>query len=117
MKRLLLVFVVLLALLPGGALAENLRDTVESTLNALPLRDWQAAYDQAFPQGEDFSGLVLRLARGEAAVDGVSLLRTLSSRLLGALTASLWRMARLMAPAVFCGVLERLRGSFANVSV
>ena len=117
MKRLLMLAVILWMALGGAALGENLDDTLKSTLDGLPLKDWQAAYDQAFPQGEDLPSLVLRLARGEAALDGVTLLKTLSSRLMGALTGSLWRMARLMAPAIFCGILERLRSSFSRAAV
>ncbi len=116
MKRLMAGLVVCLALF-GAARAENLDEALKSTLEGLPLQDWQAAYDQAFPKGEDFSGLILRLARGEAALDGVALLRSLASRLLGALTGSLWRMARLMVPAICCGILERLRSSFAKTAV
>ena len=98
----------------GCGQAESLSDALESTLSGLPLQEWQSAYDQAFPQGEDFRALILRLARGEMRLDAETLLRSLSSRFLNALAASAWRLARLIVPAVFCGVIQRLRASFAK---
>ena len=98
----------------GCGQAESLGDALESTLSGLPLQEWQSAYDQAFPQGEDFHTLILRLARGEMRLDAETLLRSLSSRFLNALAASAWRLARLIVPAVFCGVMQRLRASFAK---
>ena len=109
----------LLALLPlfffcAHAQAESLGEALETTLNTLPLREWQEAYDRAFPQGEDFQTLILRLARGDMRLDAETLLRSMASRFLGSLTASAWRLARLIAPAVFCGVMQRLKASFAK---
>ncbi len=87
---------------------------MKDTLNTLPLQEWQAAYDRAFPQGEDFQTLLLRLARGDMRLDAESLLRSIASRFLNALTASAWRLARLLIPAVFCGVMQRLKASFSK---
>ena len=98
----------------SSAHAEPLSEALETTLNALPLREWQDAYAEAFPQGEDFQALILRLARGDVRMDAEALLRSLASRFMSALTASAWRIVRLIAPAVFCGVMQRLRASFAK---
>ena len=117
MKRLMILASVLLWLLMPHAYSESLEDTLRQTLEGLPLQEWQNAYDEAFPQGEDFQSLILRLARGETAVSGEELLRSLAARFLSALTGSLWRMARLLPPAVFCGLLHRLKASFAKASV
>lgn len=117
MRRTLLLAAALWLLLGTGAKGEGLEDTLQETLNSLPLREWEAAYDQAFPEGEDFSSLILRLARGEMAVDGEGLLRSLGRRLLEAAAQSAWRMARLIVPAIFCGILERMRSSFARAAV
>ena len=117
MKRCLLLAAAILWLLVPCARSESLDDTLRQTLEGLPLRDWQNAYDQAFPQGEDFQTLILRLARGEMTLSGEELLRSLASRFLSALSGSLWRMARLLPPAVFCGLLHRLKASFAKASV
>ena len=112
MKRIALALLILLCCATGRA--ESLGDALETTLNALPLKEWQDAYTEAFPQGEDFHTLILRLARGDMRMDAEALLRSLASRFLSALTASAWRLARLMAPAIFCGVMQRLRASFAR---
>lgn len=114
MRRALFLAAALWLLLGAAALAEGLDGALQEALETLPLQDWQAAYQQAFPQGEELQTLLLRLARGEAALDGEELLRSLASRLLGALTGSVWRMARLIVPAIFCGVLERLRTAFSK---
>ena len=57
----------------GCGQAESLGDALESTLSGLSLQEWQSAYDQAFPQGEDFHTLILRLARGEMRLDAETL--------------------------------------------
>lgn len=113
MRRALL-WAAALWLLCAPALAEDLDGALQQSLESLPLQDWQAAYQRAFPQGEELQTLLLRLARGEMALDGETLLRSLASRLLSALTGSVWRMARLIVPAIFCGVLEKLRTAFSK---
>ena len=113
MKRILLALLLILLLCPC-ARAETLNEVLETTLDALPLREWKAAYEQAFPHGEDFRSLILRLAQGGMRLDAETLLRSLASRFFNALTASAWRLARLIVPAVFCGVMQRLRASFAR---
>jgi len=117
MKRALLLAAFLWCLMALPAQGEELNQALESALDTLPLQQWQQAYDRAFPQGEDFRSLVLRLARGEAAVDGETLLRSLASQLLSALSGSLWRLTRLLAPAIFCGILHRLSESFSGKSL
>ncbi|MBR1586530.1 MAG: stage III sporulation protein AE [Clostridia bacterium] len=117
MKRALLMVLLFLTALCVPARGENLQDALESTLSSLPLSEWQRAYDDLAPAGESLTDWVLRLARGEAAVDGETLLRTLGRQLLSALSGSLWRLSRLLAPAIFCGVLARMRSAFARANV
>lgn len=113
MKRVLLLLFLLLAMCPS-ARAEALEGALEQVWDSLPLQEWQRAYDAAFPEGEDLRSLSLRLARGEQALNAEDLLRSLAQRFFSALTGSAWRLARLLAPAVFCGVLQRLQSSFAR---
>ncbi|MBR3740086.1 MAG: stage III sporulation protein AE [Clostridia bacterium] len=117
MKRITLLLILLLAFCPA-AKAESMENALDTVLDGLSLQDWQDAYDRAFPQeiaqGEDFRTTILKLARGERVLDPETLLRALAARLIGALTQSLWRLARLVTPAVLCGVLRRLRLSFAR---
>ncbi|MBQ9263888.1 MAG: stage III sporulation protein AE [Clostridia bacterium] len=112
-----LVWALLLLLLPLPALGEQLNQALEDTLATLPLADWQAAYDRAFPEGESLQDLLLRLARGEAAIDGDTLLRSLAHQLLSTLHSSLWRLTRLLVPAIFCGVLQKMRSAFARAAL
>ena len=112
-KRLLLCLALLLLLYPA-ARAEGMEGALDTVWDGLPLQDWQDAYERAFPQGEDFRTVILKLARGERVRDAEDMLRALAARWLGTLTESLWRLSRLVTPAVFCGVLRRLRLSFAR---
>ena len=98
----------------ASAGAESLEGALEETLEGLPLDFWQASYENAFPAGESFREFLLRLSRGEAALDGEALLQALGQKFLGAVSSSLGRMAGLLIPAVFFGVLDRLRGSFSH---
>lgn len=106
-----LILLLLCVALP--ARGEELDAGLEHTLDGLSLSEWQAAYEAAFPGGESLRSLLLRLARGEMALSGEALLRSLAGRLLGALSGSAWHLVRLLAPAIFCGVLERMRGAFS----
>ena len=114
MKRLLAAAALLLLLIPCPARGEELTDSLSAVLEELPLTEWRAAYGRIFPEGENFDGLVVRLARGERVVDGEGLLRQLAQSLLGTLTGSAWRLARLLLPAVFCGLFAHLRTAFAR---
>lgn len=101
-------------LMGARGLGESLDGALRQQLDTLPLKDWQEAYQRAFPEGEEFSSLILRLARGERALDAAELIRSLAGRLLSALTGSVWRLARLTVPAILCGVLARMRASFSR---
>ena len=104
-------------LLGTPAQAEGMEAALGSVVDELPLAAWQRAYEEAFPAGEQLRALLLRIARGEAALDTGALLETLCARFLGALTGSFWRLSRLMVPAILCGVLERIRLAFAKGAV
>ena len=116
MKRFLLWTALLFFFFPW-ARGESLDASLETALDALPLEEWQAAYRNAFPQGEDFRALVLRLARGEMVLSAEEVLLSLGARLMGEMSGSLWRMARLAAPAILCGVLQRMKASFSRAAV
>lgn len=113
MKR-LCALIGLLLLFFAPAKAESLEDALQETLDTLPLTFWNQAYEEAFPQGEPLKEWLLKLAAGEAGLDGETLLHGLFQKLLGAVSASLWRMGRLLIPAVFFGILDRLRSAFSH---
>lgn len=116
MKRILVLALALWFLLVP-ARAEGLDDALENVLDGLPLAAWQRAYDEAFPTGGQLRSLLLRIAKGEAALDTEALLRALAARLLSALTGTFWRLNRLLVPAVLCGVLEKMRLAFTKGAV
>lgn len=106
----------LFLLLPLLAKGESLPAEMERQLAALPLSELESLYGQVFPEG-DMQGFLLALARGEAVLDGEQLLRTLSLSLLQTLSQSLTHLGQLMAPALLCGVMERLKSSFSAASL
>ncbi len=108
-----MLVLVLLSICPAGR-AEAMEGALDTVWDGLALQEWQDAYERAYPQGGDFRTVIFQLARGERVMDPEELLRSLAARWMGALTESLWRLARLVTPAVFCGVLRRLRLSFAR---
>ncbi len=116
MRRLVWALLALLLFCPVAA-AEGLEGSLADTLDRLPLEALEAAYEQAEPEGSSLKESVLSLARGETTLDGAALLSALARRLLSALSGSVWRFARLIAPAVFCGVAGKIRASFAGRSV
>ena len=112
-----LIITLFFLLLPLRCAAEALEGALRDTMDNLPLQDWQRAYESAFPEGESLSQVVLLLARGEQVMDAEGLLSSLFHELMAAVGGSLWRISRLIAPAVFCGVAQRLRGAFSRQSL
>lgn len=108
MKR---FFVLLLMIfLPLSARGEQLQQALENTLDSLSLAQWE----QAFPEETDVRQMLLQLAKGEALLDGEGVLEGLFQQLLGALKKSLYRAGLLILPAVFYGILQRMRSAFQS---
>jgi len=96
-----------------SALGESLDQALDDALQSTDLFPLESAWEHIFPD-RDLSSLLKSLARGEAAVDGRQLMDALAGELMGALRGSLWRLQRLMIPAVLLGILKRMRSSFAR---
>lgn len=94
-----------------------MHEALESTLSQLPLESWKEAYEAAFPQGEELSSLILGIAKGEKTLDGAALWQMLSQKFLGTLSASLWRIGKIAVPAVFCGILRRIKSEWVGKSL
>ncbi len=116
MKKGLLALLALF-FLSAPAAAEDLASALDQQLAALPLSDMENAWKNAFPSGTNLQDMLLKLARGEAVLDGETTLRTLFSSLMQTLSASLWRMAHLMMPALLCSVMEKLKSSFSAAAL
>lgn len=116
MKRLLwLLLALLLVAAPAGA--EELEESLQSVLDSLSIEDFQGAVNQMMAEPIDIRDTVLKLARGEVVWDFAKLLESLGNSLLSALSGSLWRITRVLAPAVLCAILTHMRGAFARDQV
>ncbi len=95
-----------LALMPLPALA--MEQAVVEGIAQLDLEALEkAAQESGFVPG-DVPSLLARLASGQAVLSGSETLAWLTSRLSGVFERSLWRLTRLMAPALLVAVAQNL---------
>lgn len=96
--------------LAGPACAEGLSQSVASTLETLDLGELsQAVGDSAWFEG-DAASLLKELASGRAVLSGDKVLSWLLSEAAGVFRNSLWRMTRLLVPALLVAAAEYLGG-------
>lgn len=112
--RCLLVFLCLLCFFLPAARGEGLEESLSSALDSLPLFPWEDAWQALIPEGGELKEALLSLARGERKMDGEALLLSLGQMLFSQIAASAHRCAQLMIPAVFCGVLQKMKAAFAK---
>ncbi len=103
-----------LALTPSVALCEGLRESLADTLSSLDLRALEQAAQESGVLSGSVSDALLALCQGKTLLHAEELVPALLDRLLGVLRSSVWRLTRLMIPALLTGVMERLRGAFAK---
>ena len=84
---------------------DALEKALQQALDGLSLNEWEDAWENTFPEDGNFKDILLQLARGEMALDGAGAVESLLDRLLGAMKKSLRRMAGLLLPAIFYGIL------------
>ncbi len=111
MKRLVWLLLALL-LIAVPAQAEELQETLESVLDSLSIQEFQNAVNEMMTEPVDIRDTVLKLSRGELTWDFSKLLQSLAESLLSALSGSIWRITRVLAPAVLCAILAHMRGAF-----
>ena len=116
MRRLIWLLAALL-LLSVPAQAEELEKGLENVLDSLSITDFQKAVDNVTSEPINIKDTVLKLARGEITWDFGKLLESLGNSLLSTLTGSLWRITRVLVPAILCGILMQMRGAFARDTV
>ncbi len=102
----------LLLLLPAHAAGESLTDGVAAVIDGLDLSALEASLDAEAPFAATggFRRTLLGIARGELSLDITQTLDLLSGEFLSALRSSLWRLTRLIAPAMIWSVFRRLTG-------
>ena len=115
MRRLpLALATLLLCLLPLGAPAEELGDAVYKAIEALDLAELTRVEREQGLVGGDLPSLVRAFASGQPVLSAEQLLDWLKREALATLQTSLWRMTRLLAPALLLGALAQGRASFAG---
>ena len=104
--------VLLLTLLPFPASAESLADGVAEIVSGLDAAALEStlAQDDPFSATGGFTATLLAIANGELSLDFSQTLDLLTAQLLSAVKKSLWRLTRLVAPAMIWAILRRLTG-------
>ena len=97
-----------------GAFAESLQDAISQAIETLDLTELtRAEGKQELVQG-DVSTLVKAFARGQPLLSGEQLVTWLKDSATATLRSSLWRMTRLLIPALLLGALSQARAAFAK---
>lgn len=102
----------LLILLPISACAQTLTDGIADVIGDLDLSGVEEALrgSDPFAATGGFTKTLAAVARGEITLDFTSALDILTSKLLSAVHTTLWRLTRLIAPAMLWSLLRRLSG-------
>ena len=100
----------LVLLLPCPALCESLTEGVAEIVEGLDTAALEAtlAQDDPFAATGGFTATLLAIARGELTLDFDLVLDLVTGQLTSAVKKSLWRLTRLMAPAMIWSILRRL---------
>lgn len=107
----------MLFLLPCPAAAESLTDGVTQIIEGLDsstLEDFLAD-DHPFEATGGLTQTLLAIAKGELTLNFQQVLEQMSSHLFSAARQSLWRLTRLLAPAMIWAILRRLSGKNGEV--
>ncbi len=106
----LLVLLLVCALIPASAAAESVESGVKQVIDGLDV----SALEEALKLGDPFAATggfrqtLLAVARGEMTLDFDQVMALVADRFLSAARGSVWRLTRLIAPALLWGFLKRL---------
>ncbi len=106
MRKVLGLLLAIWLLLPSLAQAASLEQSVEDTLAGLDLSAFQRETEGLFAQ--DAASLLRMLAAGQPLMTGEEALKWLAGKAAGVFQDTLWRMTRLLAPALLTAVAEQL---------
>lgn len=90
------------------AQAASLEESVEDALAGLDLSVFQQAVEESGMFAQDAASLIKSLASGAAVMTGQETLQWLAAKAAGLFSDSLWRMTRLLVPALISAVAEQL---------
>lgn len=107
----------LLLLLPSSSIAESLTQGVDEIIAGLDASALESTLTQTdpFAQTGGFRQTLGAIARGEITLDLEAVMQLLAHTLLSAVRTSLWRLTRLIAPAMLWSLLRRLTGRSSDV--
>ena len=102
----------LLLLVPCSASAQSLEEGVAEIVAGLDTSalEEMLAVDNPFASTGGFTATLLSIAKGELTLDFSQAVSLVTNHLLSAVRKSLWRLTRLIAPAMVWSVLRRLTG-------
>ena len=104
-----LVLLLLLLALPGPALSETLQEGIAQTIAGLDLAAFEQAVAESGLFAQDAASLLESLASGQMVMDAQETLKWLAHQAAGIFTDTLWRMTRLLIPALISAVAEQLQ--------
>ncbi len=101
-----------LLFVPGQARGESLAEGVADVVAGLDVSALEETLreDNPFAATGGFANTLLAVAKGEVSLDFQQTLDLVTAKFLSALRTSLWRLTRLIAPAMVWSVLRRLTG-------
>lgn len=96
--------------MPSAASAESLAEGVSSLISTLDTAALEAtlSQDNPFEATGGFTKTLLSIAQGELSLDIEQTLDLLTGKLLSSVRSSIWRLTRLIAPAMVWAILRRL---------
>lgn len=101
-------------LIPSGAAAQELSQAVTDALAGLDLSALEKAAGESLWLKDGLMGLLKKLCSGKAVLDANQALNLLLEEAAGEFRNSLWRMTRLLAPALLVTVLEGVQPTGAG---
>ncbi len=96
-------------ILGGPALGEGLQETLAKQIAALDIGGLTSAMDGQELVTGDIGSLLKGFASGQAILTGEELLAWIGQKATGVFQISLWRMTRLLVPALLLGIVSHLR--------
>lgn len=105
-----IVLLFLLLLFPAGSLAEDLQQSAQALIASLELDALESAVEETGWFGEEIATLLGRLVQGQAVLSAQEAVNLLLREASGVFQRSLWRMTRMMVPALLCASAQWLSG-------
>lgn len=105
-----------MTLLPLPACAESLTEGVTQVIGTLDTAALEETLqkDDPFAATGGFTATLAAIAKGQLTLDFQQVMDMLTGRFLSAVRSSMWRLTRLLAPAMLFSILKRLTGKSSD---